>query len=161
MKVYSIKREVILKGSLEGVWEFFATPLNLNEITPRGLHFDILTDLRNKQMYAGMIIEYKVRPFLRIPMYWVTEITHCDQPTMFVDEQRFGPYAFWHHKHHFKAISKEEVLMIDEVHYAIGWGILGKIAHALFVKAKLKEIFDYRSEIIAHLFNNKTERRVA
>lgn len=161
MKVYSIKREVVLKGSLDSVWDFFSTPLNLNEITPRGLHFDILTDLRNKQMYPGMIIEYKVRPFMRIPMYWVTEITHCDQPKMFVDEQRFGPYAFWHHKHHFKSISKDEVLMIDEVHYAIGWGILGKVAHSLFVKAKLKEIFDYRSEIVAHLFNNKTERRVA
>ena len=161
MKVLSLKREVRLKGSIDEVWNFFSTPLNLNEITPRGLHFDILTDLRNKKMHPGMIIEYKVRPFMRIPMYWVTEITHCEEPTMFVDEQRFGPYAFWHHKHYFKAISADEVLMTDEVHYAIGWGILGRIAHAVFVKKKLVEIFDYRNQIVSHLFNSRQHKAVA
>ena len=32
-------------------------------------------------------------------MSWVTEITQCKENEYFIDEQRFGPYKFWHHKH--------------------------------------------------------------
>jgi hypothetical protein len=51
--------------------------------------------------------------------------------------------------------------MTDEVHYAIGWGILGRIAHAVFVKKKLVEIFDYRNQIVSHLFNSRQHKAVA
>ncbi len=50
-------------------------------------------------MYAGMIIGYKVRPILGIPMTWVTEITKVSDLHYFVDEQRMEPYAMWHHEH--------------------------------------------------------------
>ena len=102
-------------------------------------------------MYAGMIIQYKVRPLLNIPMGWTTEITHCEEGKYFVDEQRFGPYALWHHQHHFED-KGTHVLMTDIVNYAMPLGILGRIAHAVWVKNKLKGIFDYRTHVIDRIF---------
>ena len=73
--------------------------------------FEILSGASDK-MYAGQIIQYIVTPVMSIPTKWVTEITHVDEGKYFVDEQRFGPYALWHHKHFIKPIHKG-VEMID------------------------------------------------
>ena len=102
-------------------------------------------------MYAGQLIEYKVRPVLNIPMYWMTEITHVVDQTYFVDEQRYGPYAMWHHQHHFKAI-EGGVEMTDLVHYKIPYWFLGDVANAIFVRKKLQEIFDFRKVKVEELF---------
>ena len=72
----------------------------------------------------------------------------------FIDEQRFGPYALWHHKHFFEP-TENGVKMTDVVHYALPLGFLGRIANALIVKNKLKEIFDYRFQKVNELFNSK------
>ena len=106
-------------------------------------------------MYPGQIIEYKVSPVLHIPIYWMTEITHVEDRKYFVDEQRFGPYAMWHHQHHFKQVD-DGVEMTDIVHYKLPFWFLGDIAHFLFVKKQLQGIFDYRFAKTEKLFSNKT-----
>lgn len=103
-------------------------------------------------MYAGQIIEYKVKPVLGIPLYWMTEITHVEEHQFFVDEQRFGPYSLWHHQHHFKQV-EGGVEMTDIVHYKLPFWFLGDIAHALFVKRQLKQIFDHRYLVVEQLFS--------
>lgn len=151
MQVKTIESKCFIPQPLDKVWDFFSSPSNLNAITPDDLHFEILTDLTNKKMYPGMIIRYKIRPLMNIPMNWTTEITHCTEGKMFVDEQRFGPYAFWHHQHFFED-TEGGVWMTDIVHYAVGWGPLGWIASKVLVDAKLKHIFDYRERKVAELF---------
>ena len=84
-------------------------------------------------------------------MKWVTEITHVKEPEFFVDDQRLGPYRFWHHEHIFKEIGGGAEVH-DLVHYALPFGPLGNIAHELVVKKQLKEIFDYRSGYLARKF---------
>lgn len=66
-----------------------------------------------------------------------------DYQKKFIDEQRFGPYKFWHHKHFFKPVPGG-VLCTDLVYYALPFAFLGQLAHWLFVKKQLKNIFDYR-----------------
>jgi ligand-binding SRPBCC domain-containing protein len=92
-----------------------------------------------------------VKPVAGIPLYWMTEITQVKDRTYFIDEQRFGPYSLWHHQHHFKEIPGG-VEMTDIIHYKNPLGILGRIANALFVKNKLKTIFDYRFKKVEELF---------
>jgi ligand-binding SRPBCC domain-containing protein len=137
-----IYQEQILPISLQEAWNFFATPKNLNEVTPKDLDFKILSELPER-MYEGMMIRYIIKPMVSIPLHWCTEITHITDEKYFVDEQRQGPYKMWHHEHHFEA-HKNGVLMKDILHYDIGMGILGSIAGALFVHKKVKQIFDYR-----------------
>jgi len=76
------------------------------------------------KIYPGMIITYKVTPLLGIKLNWMTEITQVKQGEYFVDEQRTGPYALWHHEHHFTEI-KGGVHMTDIVHYALPLDLLG------------------------------------
>lgn len=151
MKVYRLEKKTLLKGQMNEVWDYFSTPLNLNEITPDDMSFEILTDLRDVKMYPGLIINYRIRPLLNIPMRWTTEITHCETNRYFVDEQRFGPYAFWHHQHHFLK-TENGIEMTDIVHYAIPFGVLGRLANSIYVKNKLQSIFDYREQKIATIF---------
>ncbi len=150
-KVYSLKTTQQLPISIDAAWDFFSSPANLKEITPSNLGFTIISQHHGNAMYAGQIIEYTVKPVLNIPMYWMTEITHVAHKKYFVDEQRFGPYSMWHHQHHFKAI-EAGTEMTDIVHYKLPLGFLGDVAHALFVKKQLKNIFDFRYKIIAQKF---------
>lgn len=151
MAVYSLKTVQRIPVSLEKAWDFFSSPANLADITPSNLGFHIISKHHGDKMYPGQIIEYTVKPVLGIPLYWMTEITHVQEGRYFVDEQRFGPYSLWHHQHHFKAI-EGGVEMTDIVHYKIPLWILGDLAHTLFVRRQLNQIFDFRFKRVEELF---------
>lgn len=140
-----------IPGQLDKAWAFFSRPENLNEITPPGMSFEILSPITGATMYEGMIIQYKLSPFPGIRMDWVTEITHIQAKRYFVDEQRLGPYALWHHEHHFEE-QDGGVLMTDLLHYKVPYGIIGAIAGALLVDRQIEYIFDYRRKAIAERF---------
>jgi ligand-binding SRPBCC domain-containing protein len=142
-KVYSLKTVQQLPISLTEAWEFFSNPANLQKITPEKMGFQIISKHQSEKVYAGQIIEYKVKPILDIPLYWMTEITQVVDRKYFIDEQRFGPYSLWHHQHHFEE-NAQGVLMTDIVHYKLPFWIFGDIANSLFVEKQLKDIFDYR-----------------
>ena len=148
--MYTIERIQRIPISLEEAWIFFQNPGNLSKITPSEMGFDILSEVPEK-MYPGLFINYKVSPLFRIKMNWTTEITYVDAPNYFVDEQRVGPYAIWHHEHHFKEI-EGGVEMLDRVNYKVPLGPLGKLAHPLIVKPKLEEIFDFRIQRVEEIF---------
>ena len=152
--MHKLERIQRLPISLDQAWDFFASPDNLKKITPSYMGFDIQSG-GGVPMYAGMIIKYTVRPLLGIPMTWVTEITHVEPHRFFVDEQRVGPYAIWHHQHHFKAI-ENGVEMTDLLHYKLPFGILGDLFHPLLVKNKLEEIFNYRNKQLVEIFGTYT-----
>lgn len=100
------------------------------------------------------MIEYKVAPVLNIPLHWKTLISEVKDKEYFVDEQLEGPYKFWRHKHIFNELGINTVKMNDELEYALPLGPLGTIAHTLYVKNRLKEIFDYRYQKVDQLFNH-------
>lgn len=150
-RIYVLKRTQRLPVSVEEAWEFFSHPKNLFELTPPALNLKFTNELFDEDMYPGQIITYKVKPLFGIPLFWMTEITHVNKPHFFVDEQRRGPYSLWHHEHHFKPITGG-VEMTDLLHYAIPFGPLGDLAHALFVKKQLHDIFEYRFQRIEALF---------
>ena len=148
--MYRIERTQILPISLEEAWQFFSSPKNLAKITPSELGFVVHGDVPDV-MYPGLFIQYTVSPLLGIPMTWVTEITHVREGSYFVDEQRVGPYAIWHHEHFFEAVPGG-VKMTDIVHYKVPLGILGKMAHLLIVRPKLEQIFSFRWKANERLF---------
>ena len=113
--------------------------------------FDIISELPD-EMYAGMFIEYIVKPVAGIPMKWVSEITQLRPPYFFIDEQRIGPYALWHHQHHFQKL-ENGTKVTDIVNYALPFGSLGRLAHNVFVKNQLISIFDYREQVLEQYFN--------
>jgi ligand-binding SRPBCC domain-containing protein len=153
MSTFRLETKQEIKASLEEVWDFITSPKNLKHITPPHMGFDILTPNLPDKMYQGMMIEYKVKPILGIPMKWLTEITHVQELEFFVDEQRSGPYNLWHHQHHIKA-TPNGVLMTDIVHYRPPMGFIGDIANAVLIKNQLKQIFDFRTVAVDKRFPN-------
>ena len=121
------------------------------------MNFKIISMSGGDKMYAGQIIRYKVNVLPLVRMRWVTEITHVQEPDYFTDEQRFGPYALWHHKHYFKSVAGG-VEMTDEVDYAIPLGFLGRLAHWLFVRREVNGIFEYRNAVLENYFVGKDVR---
>ncbi|MES2331957.1 MAG: SRPBCC family protein [Bacteroidota bacterium] len=150
-KVYSFKEVQRIPITLNEAWNFFSSPANLGEITPGNMGFETISKYHGDKMYAGQLIEYKVRPILGIPLYWMTEITQVKDKEYFVDEQRFGPYSLWHHQHHFREIDGG-VEMVDIVHYKIPFWFFGDIANVLIVRDQLKRIFIFRKEAIETKF---------
>lgn len=148
--MYKIEREQFLPISLSEAWDFFSSPNNLAKITPAELGFVVHGNVPER-MYPGLFIQYTVSPLLGIPMRWVTEITHVREGEYFVDEQRVGPYAIWHHEHFFTEV-EGGVLMRDVVHYKVPLGILGQLVHPLIVRPKLEQIFSYRWEANERMF---------
>lgn len=153
MKIYKQETVQHVNASLEECWSFFSSPKNLQKITPKEMGFQI-TDFDDKNMYPGQIIQYKVTPLLGISLSWMTEITQVKDHSYFIDEQRFGPYSFWHHKHFFEA-TPTGTKMTDVVHYGLPLGFLGRIMNALVVQNKLKSIFEHRRVVIDKMFNSK------
>lgn len=151
MKVYTLSRKQFLPIDLPSAWAFFSTPDNLQKITPTKMGFVILYKSGGQKMYSGQIIKYKVNVLPLVRLDWVTEITHVTEPHYFVDEQRFGPYAMWHHQHRFSSV-EGGVLMEDEVNYAIPFGILGRIANWLFVAKEVNTIFEHRYKVLEKHF---------
>lgn len=150
MTVHSFEQEQLLPISRQSAWDFFSTARNLSKLTPPEISFEIVSQ-PGERLYDGQIICYRMKVLPLIWMRWVTEIKSVDEGSSFVDDQRFGPYKFWHHRHTFKAI-EGGVLMRDHVHYAVGFGPFGAIAHTLFVRKKLVEIFNYRRQTLIEIF---------
>ena len=150
MKIYTKKSIQNLPISLNEAWIFLSNPKNLKTITPEYMSF-IIESGADRPMYPGQIIQYIVTPVLGIKTKWVTEITHMQENKYFVDEQRFGPYALWHHKHFIREIPGG-VEMEDIIDYKVPFGILGQLVHPFIVKPKLDEIFEYRRMKLIELF---------
>lgn len=152
MKAHCLKRVQTLKTDIATAWEYFSSPVNLAEITPPWLDFQIVSDVPEK-MYEGLIVQYNVHPFFGIPVGWVTEITHAKEPYFFVDEQRIGPYRLWHHQHHFKEV-EEGVEMTDIVHWVLPLEPFSYFFLGGLVRSKLDEIFAFRRVKLDDLFNS-------
>lgn len=150
MKIYTLHKKQKLPISINQAWDFLSDPKNLKTITPDYMGFNILSGA-DRPMFAGQIIQYIVTPVLGIKTKWVTEITHVVDKHYFVDEQRFGPYALWHHKHFIKEIDGG-VEMEDIIDYKLPFGVLGQFVQPFLVKPKLEEIFNYRTKKLEELF---------
>jgi len=153
MKIYQLKAKQKLAMPMEDAWNFFSDPRNLPKITPTWLNLKITSDLPNK-MYEGMIITYKVYPFAGTPSNWVTEITQLKEKQFFIDEQRFGPYKFWHHQHHFKEVN-DGIEMKDIISYALPLDPFSRSINSLFVGKKVEEIFKFREEVLKKIFSGR------
>lgn len=151
MKIFTLRSEIALPINIQEAWTFFSDPKNLQVITPPKMGFNITSKHLPDSMHPGMIITYKVSPLLGIKLTWVTEITHVLEERMFVDEQRFGPYIFWHHQHYFESI-QGGTRCTDLVHYAVPGWFLAPLVNTVLVQRELDGIFKFREKKLFELF---------
>lgn len=150
--MYTLHKETTVDTTMEQAWEFISHPENLNLITPPDMAFEIRSPLP-KDMFEGMLVEYRVKIPVIGTQPWLSEIKHIVPGTSFVDEQKIGPYKLWYHYHAIEPCHNG-IRFIDHVTYEVPFGILGKLAHTLFIARTLERIFNYREarflELLAH-----------
>ena len=127
-------------------WEFFSSPHTLNDITPAFFHVEITSKVPDK-IYAGLMISYRMKAVFGIPMAWLSEVCHCDEPKRFVYQQRVGPFHFWSHEVSLQPCS-EGVLLEDIVFYTMPFGWFGQLMHELLIGKKLADIFKTRHDYL-------------
>lgn len=151
-KIYKLRREQLVKTDIDTAWNFIRSPKNLEALTPDNLAFEIVTELP-EIMYDGLLIEFRVGIPLLGKQTWLTEIRHIREKRSFVDEQLIGPYKLWNHYHEIKA-ADEGVYFTDQIHYAMPFGPLGTIAHAVYARKALQHLFDYRKKMLPELLEH-------
>jgi ligand-binding SRPBCC domain-containing protein len=149
---HTLYREQWVPRPLDEIFAFFSNPSNLEILTPAWLKFKILTP-GPVTIATGTHIQYRLS-WHGIPLRWTTEITRWNPPVDFEDVQLSGPYKLWRHVHRFQAHSGG-TQMTDIVEYALPFGLLGRVAHAMQVRRNVEKIFDYRHESIEQMFGEK------
>lgn len=152
MSLHSLKRIQVIPVSLEEAWDFFSSPLNLDIITPPDMNFRVRSEFKKAdRVFAGMMIQYTVSPLFKIPLRWTTEITEVQHHHHFIDEQRKGPFAYWHHEHFFEEVN-EGVKMTDRVSWRVPGWIFGDLINMLVVQKRVEAIFEFRKLKMQELF---------
>lgn len=150
MKPHTYTSVQRLPVPLATAWEFFATPANLERITPPEMRFRITGGDAGRELFEGMRLSYTLYPFPFLPVSWQTVITMVQRPAMFEDRQLEGPYESWVHRHEFRAVAGGTE-MTDRVAYSLPFGMLGEAVGSLIVARRLEEVFEYRKARIAEL----------
>lgn len=157
MKIYTLSNSQKLPITIEEAWDFLSDPTQLETITSSDMEFKTVTPLPEK-MYEGMLMHYQIAPLAGIRLNWVTQITHIEKGVRFIDEQRLGPFRFWHHEH--RLIEMDDgIVMQDIVHYVMPFSFIGRIAHWTSIRKLLESLFKFRTEQIETYFNNKFSSR--
>ena len=152
MSLHTLQRTQLLPIAVEEAWNFFSSPFNLSLITPPEMNFKILSSFKTgDQIFEGMLIDYFVSPLFNVPLRWQTEISKVELLNFFIDEQRKGPFAVWHHEHSFKQCDGGTE-MRDIGQWKVPFGFLGDIVNALLVQKKVEAIFSFREKKLRELF---------
>lgn len=141
--VFSLSAEQLVKAPLEEVFDFFVDSRNLTLLTPPTVKFRLLS-IDPKITHQGQRLDFEIRPFI-VRFHWISEITEFVPPFRFVDEQIEGPYRYWRHDHHFRPHLQGTIIR-DQVSYELPLGLMGHIAHTLFVRQQIQRIFTYRRQ---------------
>jgi ligand-binding SRPBCC domain-containing protein len=159
MKIYHYSRSQKLPITQDVAWAFFSNPANLLQLTPAWAQMTDESPEKFKTIFTGMIQLLKIKLPLGIPGQWLATITHVEAPHYFIDEQKAGPFRFWQHRHQIVPIAGG-VEVLDTIYYAIPFGVFGEIAHKLFVRNQLHELFDYRAHALEDFFGTMPSQPV-
>lgn len=150
------------------VFAFLANPNNLTRLMPAWQQSRI-EELQLKapapapagspaKLGAGadstMILSFRAIPKLPMRLYWHARITSFEWNDHFCDEQTAGPFAAWKHCHRVKEETRDGVVgtrITDRVEYALPFGPLGELLHAVIGKWKLQRLFEDRHRSMERL----------
>jgi ligand-binding SRPBCC domain-containing protein len=153
---------------LERVFAFFSSPENLPRIMPAASSTRLiaLNRMPAPEAPAGVSSEtaagvgstiassFRVFPLLPLRRRWLARITEFEWNRYFADVQDEGPFRRWHHRHEFASAWKNETegtTIRDIIDYDVGFGFLGSIANALFVRRQMQSTFAERQRKLPEL----------
>ncbi|HEV7782927.1 MAG TPA: SRPBCC family protein [Chitinophagaceae bacterium] len=151
MTPHSLKMVQKIPAGIGDVWELFSNPGNILKLSPEHMVLRIISSGGHPVISPGQIIRYKVKPLWGIPVHWITGIKEVEPGKFFMDVQKKGPYSFWEHRHYFKEIDVG-VEMTDSLLYRNPLGMLGNMVNTLFIRNRLRQLFEYRYRQVEEIF---------
>jgi len=76
----------------------------------------------------------------------------------FVDVQVEGPFAHWRHEQTFAASGDKATEVRDRFEFGLPFGRIGEFAYRMFLKTKIRNLFDYRANKLDLLMHRTTPR---
>lgn len=136
---------------------FIAAPIELCFDLNRDIDVHIRSTARTREravagvtsglIGAGQDVTWEAVHF-GIKQRLTTEITLCERPHVFIDEQAKGPFQGFNHRHVFRDVPGG-TLMIDDFDYSSPFGILGLLADKLFLERYMRKLLVERARVIA------------
>src|SRR5271170_1414798 len=146
---HHLEFEQWLPFPIERVFAFFSNPENLPRIMPAASATKIIRLTRTPptdapqhaaEHAAGVgsliVTSFRIFPFLPLRAEWIARITEFEWNHHFADLQDKGPFKTWHHRHEFKAETREGVdgtRLRDIIDYEVGFGFAGGIANRFLI----------------------------
>ncbi len=115
----------------------------------------IVGGVQSGSMGLGDDVTWRAKHF---GIWWTmtSTITAFERPSMFVDEQRRGPFKRFHHTHTFE-VSGEGTMMHDAVEFEAPLGPLGRIAERVALARYLPKLIDLRNAQLVSHFTQPSE----
>lgn len=152
------------------VFAFFSNPENLPRIMPASMATRLIrlnlvapppapagvsADVSKAAGIGSTIVtSFRIFPFLPARARWIAGITEFEWNHHFADVQETGPFRSWHHRHRFARETRDGIegtLVSDVVDYEVGFGFLGEIANALFIRNQMRKTFASRQKVLESL----------
>jgi ligand-binding SRPBCC domain-containing protein len=169
--IHRIQFEQWVPVPIEKVFLFFANPNNLPRIMPPATRTE-LTAMRlmplplptekpaipTRESLAGVgseiVTSFRPVSFLPFRARWIALITEFEWNHHFADVQKKGPFKRFKHRHEFSVGTRNNAIgtvVRDLIEYDAGFGVLGNLAHKLFIEPALKKTFEYRQRMLEKL----------
>ena len=149
------------------VFAFFSNPENLPRIMPAASGTRLLdlqrvapteTGANDKAAGVGsrIVTSFRIAPALPFRKRWIARITEFEWNHHFADVQEEGPFKSWHHRHEFRSEARngtDGTLIRDVIEYEVGFGFLGALADATFVRRQMTNTFGERQKKLLRLLS--------
>jgi ligand-binding SRPBCC domain-containing protein len=105
---------------------------------------------------AGSHLTLSFRPFPGSPfrVQWEAEIDEFSWNKHFCDRQVRGPFAYWRHCHYVRPANLHGIdatVITDDLEYELPLGLMGQLAHTLFMRRQIERTFAYRQRQLARM----------
>ena len=145
-----IEQSILINTSIERAFHFHDDTHNIRKITPQNLKVSFET--RGKPGLDQEVI-LRVQQFGLFTMNWHVKITEYEPPHRMTDIQISGPFQSWKQTRLFREVGAFCELT-DIVEYEPPFGILGRIADALFIRRQVMNMFAFRQQATKRLLES-------
>ena len=105
----------------------------------------------------GETVTWQARHF-GVPFRMTARVIEHRRPHEFVDVQVRGPFAHWHHLHHFEADGDGGTVMTDEIDFRSPLGRLGRAVDRLVLERYLRRLIASRNSWLKATLESPTAK---
>jgi ligand-binding SRPBCC domain-containing protein len=129
------------------VFAFFADPANLPPLMPAWQRARVEKAPDVAAEGSLITLSFRPVPFFPLRLQWDALITEFRWNDFFCDEQRRGPFKYFHHCHRIRE-ERSGTVVSDDVEYQLPFDVLGEVANSVMMKRQIRSLFRHRQKML-------------